>query len=263
MGDGVRGYRVAIVCSRRAPGLREFLDLGSPQTIATVLTSDPECSERERLANAGVPLLVHDLAAFYRERGRPRTDLAVRSEYDRATVKQLAPLRPDLIVLCGCLHILTEPVLAAYPERVVNIHDSDLPRYPGLHAVRDAVLAGERETRSTVHLATAAVDRGPALLRSWAFPTHPMIDQARAWGATDVLHAYAYAHREWMMRAAWGYLLAEAVTLFARGEVAVREGRAWIGGTPGPLEVAPVRQLERPSTRGSAPAPQRTRERAS
>ena len=157
------------------------------------------------------------------------------------------------MILCGYLHILTGPMLEAYPERIINIHDSDLtltdalgrPKYRGLHAVRDAVFAGERETRSTVHLVTPEVDVGPPLFRSWAFPTHPLIDAARRWRSTDILNAYAYAQREWMMRASWGQLLATAIDLYGkRRKETGRDGR---GRTP-PLHVrlcpplsAPVR----------------------
>ena len=86
----------------------------------------------------------------------------------------------------------------------------------GVESFRDpclAVFAGEPETRSTVHLVTPEVDVGPALVRSWPFPVHPMVDDARRWGAIDILKAYAYAQREWMMRAAWGPMLRKAIAL--------------------------------------------------
>ena len=68
-------------------------------------------------------------------------------------------------------------MLAAFPDRIVNLHDSDLsiknvrgtPRYVGLRATRDAIVAGERETRATVHWVSEDVDAGPILLRSDPF----------------------------------------------------------------------------------------------
>jgi phosphoribosylglycinamide formyltransferase 1 len=221
--------RVAVVCSRRAPGVSYLVDApeqGCSYELVAVVTSDPECVERGRLATAGIPCLLHDIRTFYAARGARLADLAPRPDYDRATVEHLAPFRPDLVILCGYLHIVTRPLLAAYPERVINIHDSDLaltdavgrPRYRGLHAVRDAIFAGESETRSTVHLVTPEVDAGPLLVRSQPFPTHPMVDDGRDWGAADLLKAYAYAHREWMMRVSWGPLLATAIGLYARNE---------------------------------------------
>ncbi len=243
-----RALRVAVLCSRRAPGLSYLLDQdpnrGRSYELVAVVTSDPECAERERLAEAGVPRALHDIRRFYAARGAQLRDLGPRPDYDRATADILARHQPDLVILCGYLHILTAPMLESYPERILNIHDSDLPHYPGLHAVRDAVFAGERETRSTVHVVTPEVDVGPLLLRSWAFPTHPLIDAARRWWAADILKAYAYAQREWMMRAAWGPLLATAIDLYAYNQVRLRDGRAIVGGALGPWAVSSSRLRE-------------------
>jgi len=219
--------RVALLCSRRAPGLPELLQAaGRAQDwrIVVGVTSNPESEAPPRLHTADVPALTHDIVAFYRSRGQRWSDLAVRDAYDRVTVDLLRPFRPDLVVLCGYLHIVTPPLLAAYPSRIINIHDSDLtltdaegrPRYRGLRSTRDAIVAGEPETRSTVHLVTEAVDVGPPLLVSEAFPTHPPVGD---------LKAYAYAQREWMMRASWGRLLAQAIARFALGEVRMEEAR--------------------------------------
>ncbi len=240
-------FRVAVLCSRRAPGLAQVLPGGGSSRIVAVVTSDPACEELSCLRTARIPALVHDIRAFHGDWGARLTDLAVRPAYDRLTAELLAPFRPDLVVLCGYLHILTAPMLEAFPERVLNIHDADLairgpdgrPAYRGLRSTRDAVFAGEPDTRSTVHLVTGEVDVGPVLVRSWAFPTHPLVADARAWGATDILKAYAYAQREWMMRAAWGPLLARTIELFARDEVRFLDGRAVVGGVLGPRELAP------------------------
>jgi len=250
-------FRVAILCSRRAPGLSYLLEAATREhrwRIVVVMTSDPEGEAPRLLEGAGVPAVTHDIGAFYRTRGARSSDLAVRQVYDRAALDRLRPFRPDLIVLSGYLHIVTTPLLEAYPSRVINIHDADLavigddgrPKYRGLRSTRDAIFAGEPETRCTVHLATPEVDVGPPLVRSGAFPTHPLVDDARRWGATDLLKAYAYAHREWMMRAAWGPLLARAIDLFARDEVRLLDGRAVVAGALGPEELAPqpAREVE-------------------
>lgn len=208
--------RVAVLSTSRAPGL-DYL-LARHRLVAFVAT-DPANGDLARAAAAGVPATVRDLRAFYAAAGVSRRDLGVRQEFDRQTAALLAGCHVDLIVTCGYLHILTTPLLDAYPDRVVNVHDSDLPSYPGLHAVRDAVFAGARSTRSTVHRVTEGVDAGPVLVRSWAFPTHPLISDARRWGAVDILKAYAYAQREWMMRAAWGPLMDEAIRCYAEGSV--------------------------------------------
>lgn len=217
--------RVAVLCSRRAPGLTHLLEAVQPGRwrIVVGVTSDPESEMPGLLRDAEVPALVHDILAFYRGRGQRWSDLTLRPAYDRATGDLLRPYRPDVIVLCGYLHVVTAPLLDAFPGRIVNIHDADLtlraadgrPKYRGLRSTSDAVFAGEPETRCSVHLVTADVDVGPLLLRSGPFPVHPLVADARRWGAVDILKAYAYAQREWMMRAAWGPLLERAIELFA------------------------------------------------
>jgi folate-dependent phosphoribosylglycinamide formyltransferase PurN len=206
--------RVAVLSTARAPGLDYLLER---RDLVAFVATDPANRDMARAADAGVPATVWDMRAFYASVGAPRRDLVVRREFDRQTAALLAERRVDLIVACGYLHILTAPLLDAYRNRIVNVHDSDLPSYPGLHAVRDAVFAGERSTRSTVHLVTEGVDAGPVLVRSWAFPTHPLISDARRWRSADILKAYAYAQREWMMRAAWGPLMDEAIRCYAEG----------------------------------------------
>ena len=87
--------------------------------------------------------------------------------------------------------------------------------------MRDAIVAGERETRATSHIVTERIDDGPLLLRSGAFPVAPFVEQLRRDGAEHAVRAYAYAHQEWMLTAVWGNLLAgSAEILAAAGAVA-------------------------------------------
>ena len=240
-----------MLTSRRAPGLDHLLEhdpaRGSLYQIVSGVASDPESEALPAWRRAGVPAVCHDLGAFCAAWGGRRSDLAVRREYDAGTVRYLVSYRPDLIVLCGYLHIVTEPLLAAFPAAVINLHDADLtvvdgdgrPLFRGLHSTYDALAGGRSETRSTVHLATAEVDQGPPLVRSWSFPSHPLVRDARRWGADRMLKAYAYAQREWMMQAAWGPLLARAVRLFALDQVRLLNGRAVIAGRLGPEQLEP------------------------
>jgi phosphoribosylglycinamide formyltransferase 1 len=251
-----QSLRVAVLTTRRAPGLERLLEHEARDrdwTIAVAIATDPTADALSVAAARGVPTCVHDLGAFACSRGTSPASLAVRPDFDRSTQELLEPFGPELILLCGYLHIVTDPLLAAHPERVVNIHDSDLlsmapdgrPRYRGLHSTRDAIFAGEPETRSTVHLAVPEVDAGPPLLRSWGFPTHPLVDDARRWGASDILKAYAYAQREWMMEASWGALLAETVGHFARDEVRRVGDRMVVGGSVAPRELEPPSAAEK------------------
>ncbi|HVX38564.1 MAG TPA: formyltransferase family protein [Gemmatimonadaceae bacterium] len=220
--------RVVILTSRRAPGLEHLLERDSRRgrvyEIAGVFASDPQCVERALCAAHDVPFAALDLRAFAAQHHAAWTDLAFRAYYDAVLLETIAPWAPDAIACAGYLHILTPRLLEALDGRVINVHDADLAitdehgraRYRGLRATRDAILAGEPETRCTVHLVTAALDEGPILARSRAFPVHAcMIDDARRWVAADVLKAYAYAQREWMMRAAFGQLLSHGIQFLA------------------------------------------------
>lgn len=239
---------MAVVTSARAPGLVTLLSAGDDDAyqLVGVVASDP-CSTALPLArDAGLPCTVHDVGAFYAARGKRRSDMAVRAEYDRELARILGRFSPDVVALCGYLHILTEPVLTAHRDCLLNVHDSDLsirdeagrPRYRGLHATLDAIKAGERETRSTVHVVRAAVDAGPALFVSRPFPVYrELVDAARQDGATDILKAYAFAQREWMMRSAWGPMLHAALTLYADDGVELFGDNALVRGMPGPLQV--------------------------
>jgi folate-dependent phosphoribosylglycinamide formyltransferase PurN len=237
--------RVAILSSRRAPGAGALLASphhGSAFEVVGALTSDEEFRDAATLEGAGVPVIAHPIRPFYRKRGAGLTDMAVRRDYDRRTVHLLAILKPELLFLSSYLYILTEPVLQALPDRIVNVHGSDLaerdssglPRYTGLRAVADAILAGERETRATAHWVTDEVDRGTPILRSRPFPVSPLTQSARARGDERMLEAYTFAHQEWMLYEAWGPLLAGVARLVATGRIAFG-GRPAANGTRFPL----------------------------
>lgn len=195
----------AVLCSRRAPGLDALL---RRRRIACVVTT-------HEVFPCDVPVLAHPI------RGR------VREQYDTETARTLRGL--DVIILLGYLYVITEPLLAEFPGRIINVHDADLtlrrpdgtPRYPGLHATRDAIVNGERETRSTAHIVTAELDAGPVIARSEPFPVAPFVHQAVARGEDDIVRAYAYAQREWMMRSAWGALAADALAFMEMSSEAV------------------------------------------
>ncbi len=224
--------RVAVLCSRRAPGLAHLLTqaIGTarPFDIVSVITSEPACADAEVVREHGVPMQTHDIRAYYASRGaNVYHDVATRRAYDRDTLALLEPDAPDIVLLDGYLYLLTRPMLELYRNRMLNLHFSDLtlrrqdhgPVYPGLRAVRDALMDGQTETRATVHVVNDEPDGGAPLVRSWAYPVSPMVARARAWNAADMLKAYAFAHQEWMIREASGPLLASALSLVATGAI--------------------------------------------
>lgn len=240
--------RAGVLTSSRAPGLERLLERstkpGAPYRVAAVVASDPASEALDAVREAGVPAAVHDPEAFCERIGTSTGDRQARRAHDRAVARTLRRAGAEAVVMCGYLWIATPALLSAFPDRVLNIHDADLtirdeegiPVYRGLRSTREAVRAGEPETRTTVHLATERVDVGPPVLLSRAFPVHPMTEDARRWEAEDLLSAYAYAQREWMMHACWGAMLDRALELLARGRIRVPGGGpVTVEGEPAPL----------------------------
>lgn len=243
--SGNSRLRVALLCSRGAPGL-PFLLADPARTraydLVACLTTEDGFTQHGALQAHGIPCLRQSIHAFYRWQRAPVRDMALRRDFDASTLRLLEPYAPDLLVLSSYLYVLTDPMLEAFPDRIVNAHHADMapgaPAHPGLRAVRDAILAGETQTRATTHVVTAELDEGPLLLRSWPFPVATLARQALAWGALDVVKAYAAAHEQWMLQASFGPLLAGSIALFAQGRVRVHEGRALVDGRPGPLDLS-------------------------
>jgi len=180
---------VGILTSRHAPGLDGLLHhpfRGTLYDIDCVLTRHP-----------------------------PR-DLGLRASFDEETAELFWQSGVDTVVCLGYLWIITDPLLAAFPRRILNVHDG-LSQYPGLHATRDAIRAGERETFSIVHIVTPEIDAGPVLARSSPLAVPPFVQEAVLVGAEDIVRAYAYAHRQWMIRSAWPDLVVRALEEVAAG----------------------------------------------
>lgn len=217
--------KVAVLCSHRAPGLVQLLNTdcrrGRDYDIVCCITSAETFVEEVKVERRGVPCLPHPIRAWCRARGTQLRDLEARKAFDAETMTLLEPFNPDLLLLDGYLLLLTEPVLRRFEGRIVNVHHSDLvqrdesgrPRYPGLRAVRDAILAGEPATRATAHVVTDDLDAGPVVLRSWRFPVSPIAGWALSHDAQDVLRAYVWAHQEWMLRTGWPAMLARTLEL--------------------------------------------------
>ena len=197
--------------------------------VCCITSEESFDGEADVLANR-VPIVRHPVRLFYATHapGAALFDLDVRDQYDAATVEILRSYNVDLVVLAGYLLVLTAPMLEGFPRRIINVHHSDMTqrdasgavRYPGLRAVRDAIVAGEPATRCTAHLVTAELDEGPVLLRSRAFAVPDVARWALAAGERDVLRRVIWAHQEWMLRSAFGPLMEHAIERTALVECA-------------------------------------------
>lgn len=163
----------------------------------------------------GIGALTCDPSLHVRTFVRPHAPaMSMREAYDAGTAALLRENETDIVILCCYLKIITAPLIDAFRGRIINLHDGT-QRFPGLHATRDAIFAGERETFAIAHVVDELVDQGELLVRSDPFPVAPLVRDALSWGATDIVKAYAYAHREWVIRSAWGPLMRRAVATLA------------------------------------------------
>lgn len=222
-----RTLKVGVLTSKRAPGLEQLLH--HPQRnklfeIAGVISTEPSFALAESLERGGVPVLLHPLRRFCDDYGVSVRNCVARWAYDRQTANILRLLNVDTVLLLGYLYLLTEPILKEFPGRILNIHDSDLSIrrpdgercYVGLHSTRDAILAGERVTRSTVHIVTHRLDAGPMVVMSEGYPVPVAATNAALFGDLESVKKHAWTQRQTMMND-WGTLAAQGLECIASG----------------------------------------------
>jgi phosphoribosylglycinamide formyltransferase-1 len=151
--------RVGVLASGSGSNLQAILDACGQGRIAAkvgaVVCNVPGARALERAGAANVPAILLPHAAYSR-----------REEYDARVVEELRRHDVNLVCLAGFMRIVTSVLLRAFPERVLNIHPSLLPAFPGMHAVRQALAAGVRITGCTVHLVDEGTDTGPILVQA-------------------------------------------------------------------------------------------------
>jgi len=143
---------IGVLVSGAGSNLQALIDDGLP--VVAVASNNQSARALDRARAAGI-----DAAAF------PLDDYPGRHARDTAMADWLALRGVELVVTAGYMHLLTEPFLERFPERIVNVHPSLLPAFPGAHAVEEALAAGVPETGATVHLVDAGVDTGPVLVQ--------------------------------------------------------------------------------------------------
>jgi phosphoribosylglycinamide formyltransferase-1 len=150
---------IGVLVSGQGTNLQALIDAGLE--IRAVASSTAEAPALERARRAAIPAAVFDLAA-HADRGA--RDLAMAAWLDDHGVR--------FVVLAGYMQLLTPAFLEQYPDRVVNVHPSLLPSFPGLGAIEQALGAGVETTGVTVHLVDEGIDTGP-VLRQEPVPVEP------------------------------------------------------------------------------------------
>lgn len=151
--------RVVVLISGSGSNLQALIDASAaadyPAHVVAVISNRPGVKGLDRARNAGIPAHVLDHKSF--------TD---RESFDAALRELIDSFDPDLVVLAGFMRILTPGFVQHYLGRMLNIHPSLLPKYPGLNTHRRALEAGDQYHGVTVHFVTTELDGGPAIVQA-------------------------------------------------------------------------------------------------
>ncbi|HEY5790588.1 MAG TPA: phosphoribosylglycinamide formyltransferase [Gammaproteobacteria bacterium] len=180
-------------------------DGGLPLAIRAVISNNADAFGLERAARACIPGRVLDHRGF-----------ATRAAFDTALAALVDSFAPRLVLLAGFMRVLTPAFVQHYRGRMLNIHPSLLPAYPGLHTHARVLAAGDPEHGASIHYVTDEVDGGPVFLQA-RVPVQPGDSAARL--AARVLEQ---EHR----------LYPEAVRWIAAGRVRLAGRRVLLDGTP-------------------------------
>lgn len=208
--------RIVVLISGNGSNLQAIIDAREAGEldvdISAVISNRPEAYGLQRARQAGI-----DAACL------PHGDFPDRRQFDLALAGLLDGYRPDLVLLAGFMRILTAEFVAKYEGRLLNIHPSLLPLYPGLETHRRAIDAGDTHHGSTVHYVTEELDGGPRIIQG-RVPVLPNDDATRlARRVLDVEHR----------------IYPRAVKLITEGRIHYADKAAWFDGKkmPEPLQL--------------------------
>jgi len=155
---------VVVLISGRGSNMQALMDAGIP--VSAVISNRAEAEGLAIAAARGIETRVVDHRRY-----------AAREDFDAALAAEIERFAPRLVALAGFMRVLTPPFAQRYRERLLNIHPSLLPAFPGLHTHERALAAGVKVHGCTVHFVTAELDHGPIVAQA-AVPVRPGDDAA-------------------------------------------------------------------------------------
>lgn len=195
---------IVILISGRGSNMEAIVRAHLPLKIRAVIANRADAKGLDFAAAQGIATDIVDHKTF-----------ASREVFDEALAAAIDRHRADFIVLAGFMRILTEAFIERYPRRVINIHPSLLPAFPGLHTHRQALAAGVKLHGATVHFVTPRLDHGPIIVQA-AVPVLAGDNEESL--AARVL---AQEHRIYPMAIRW---LVEGRLAFTTGDVVQLSG---------------------------------------
>jgi phosphoribosylglycinamide formyltransferase-1 len=212
---------IAVLISGRGSNMRaiheESCKPDAPFLVRAVISDQAAAPGLRYAEHAGIATEVLAKAGFAR-----------REDYDAELQARLAPYSVQLLVLAGFMRILSAEFVAAYLGRMLNIHPSLLPAYPGLHTHRRVLAAGEKEHGATIHFVTADLDGGPRIL------------QARV----PILETDDETSLSARVQAAELKIYPMVVRWYCEGRLSMRDNAAWLDG----IQLREPVQLENAAT---------------
>jgi len=201
--------RIVVLISGSGSNLQAIIDacqLGRLKAeIVAVLSNKADAFGLQRAQQAGIATASLTIG-----------DYADREAFDQALRQQIDSYRPDLVVLAGYMRILSAPFVTHYRGRLLNIHPSLLPKYPGLHTHRRAIESGDSQHGASVHFVTEQLDGGPVILQA-AIPVLPQ--------DTEQDLAKRLLGKEHL-------IYPQVIQWWIEGRVALRDDQAWLDGKP-------------------------------
>jgi phosphoribosylaminoimidazolecarboxamide formyltransferase/IMP cyclohydrolase len=202
--------RIAVLVSGRGTNLGALIEAQRRGTLGgeiALVLADQACPAIDRATAAAIPTRVV-----------PPSEFPDRTSWDAALCDAVASAAVDLVVLAGFMRVVGAPLLERFADRMINVHPSLLPAFPGRDAVADALGAGVRVTGVTVHLVNATLDGGPILLQEAV--------NIRPGERRDELETRIHAVEHRLLPAAVRLMLGAAVAV-DDGRVAIDLERAW------------------------------------
>lgn len=206
--------RIAVLISGRGSNLQALIDAcaasGFPAEIVLVVSNRADAPGLERATRAGIPTCII-----------PHRDFAARDAFDAALDRALKDARVELVCLAGFMRVLGGAFVSAWRDRLINIHPSLLPHFPGLDTHARALAAQVERHGCTVHFVRHEVDSGPIIVRG----SVPVLRSDTA--DTLAARVLAVEHRAYPL----------ALKLIAEGRVRLLGDRVEIDGRPGPVRL--------------------------
>ena len=194
---------VAVLISGNGSNLQALIDASptSNFSIVGVISNNPDAYGLQRARENGIPAFVID-----------HREYADRSAFDQALLEQLKKLQPELVILAGFMRILTAEFVRQYTNRILNIHPSLLPKYPGTNTHRRVLEAGDENHGVSVHFVTEDLDGGPVAAQAkFAVRRDDTIEQLE-----QRIHSIEHV------------IYPHVVSLFASGKLRMHDNQAWL-----------------------------------